>query len=124
MRYCLEFWPEPNTLSIGVDKMISPQILNYCCPDCKCNGEFEPHHPVVQELFLVDGIVWVGLNPYEVCVEKGSVFHWSEVMPGILYAIGGFDTNSRLVQSRLPRKIAVDRHGRMVYNTIKHIPRG
>lgn len=42
---------------------------------------------LIDDIFAVDGIVSICVSQYEIRVEKGEVFDWQEVEPGVITAM-------------------------------------
>lgn len=83
MRYCLEYMPNPNSLNVNVDRKVS-QVFTAFDP-----GDFpeEGRPQIVEDLFKIEGIAHVSLYAYQIWLQKGKVFDWSELLPAIKHAI-------------------------------------
>lgn len=81
MKILVEFFPNPDSIALHVDKkVIDSMIVSFNAPDCDKSKQ-----PVyVQKLFNdFKDIGSVTLEPYEIHMQKGSVFEWHELIPKI-----------------------------------------
>jgi hypothetical protein len=88
MRYRIEFHPNPDCVTIHVNKrLIRDRIQSFESPSDGVNvyeeGVFvrtDPPPAFVKYLFEIDGIEGITLRQFGVRLKKGSVFGWENVL--------------------------------------------
>ena len=69
-----QFYPNPDYCRLHVSGQVTREmILTFTSPEKKT--------PMINELFKIQGIKRIIPEPYEVKLEKESVFDWQEILP-------------------------------------------
>lgn len=69
-----QFYPNPNYCSLRISGQVTREmILAFTSSGKKM--------PMINDLFRIKGIKRVTPEPYEIKVEKESVFKWQEILP-------------------------------------------
>ncbi len=107
MRYRLQFNVNENMVSIHVDKLVCKSLKMW--DDLR----FGPKKPqFVRDLFGIEGVCEVSIQPYEVGVTKGGVFEWKEMVSAILHTLQvGLDPDGELVEAAPPTITRLDSRG-------------
>ena len=112
MKYCLEFLSNPDVVAINVDILVAKRPLDFFYPDHKLHRQ--PR--VVRDLFATHGVSGVHVYPYQIDVEKGTVFEWVKLVSALITAIHeNLDPDEPLIQTHPPRKIIFSGDGEYSY---------
>ncbi len=87
MRYKIEFFPNQEIVGIHLDEMVTKKMIETFDSPVRPDYCQEEWPPLVQDLFKIRGIKRVTLTPYEINLEKGSVFEWNELVTRILNSL-------------------------------------
>jgi hypothetical protein len=84
IRYQLEYHPEPNSLSIHIDKILTRQMIEVFDSE-DMHESTQPE--VVKDLFGVDGVGQISLHRYNLSIRKAKVFSWEEMIPRLIFIL-------------------------------------
>ena len=101
MRYRFAFCPNPDMVVVHTDKQIVTSIQMYHYPDT--DVDVQSH--LVRDLFGIEGVTSVTLNPYQITIGKGGVFGWNEMTSAILHCIQtNLEPNGEITEVKPPTK--------------------
>ncbi len=110
MKYQLEYHPNPNRLSIHLNKEVTgAQIESF--KSSICAEKIRPE--VVNDIFsAVEGVSEITLQRYEISVGKGVVFGWDDMIDQILLILQmHLDPEGKQEEKKAPMRYYIDRHG-------------
>lgn len=100
MRYCIEYHPNPDCMTIHLDRLLTKKMIEtYDSPEPYESEDVRPSF--VTDIFQINGVERVWMNSYSIGITKGSVFEWDEIRTRALSAIqSNFDPTDPMVEAR------------------------
>lgn len=110
MRYQLEYHPNPNCLSIHVDKQLTAEGIEWFWGE-KWDKDKQPLF--VQDIFAnVPGITEVSIKKYELSLSKGVLFNWLEIVKNTVFILHmHLDPENEMREEASPMRYYIDDKG-------------
>lgn len=108
MKLLVEFAPNPNSMTLQVDKRVTNSMIEmFDCPSRDSSAQ--PLY--IKKIFNnIDGIEQIFLGQYHIHLLKGTIFNWNKLLPRIIEILQEYfaDADDEIEQVYAPKDIVND----------------
>lgn len=110
MLYQLEYHPNPNCMTVHVDKKLTDDMIELFM---SADWDKDKQPAIVRDIFnSVEGVKQVSLHRYEVGITKGTVFEWKDMIDKIIFNLQmTLAPQEEMKEKDAPMKYYIDERG-------------